>query len=92
MGKGSNGACEGGKETLGCGRIQVGNVMNMLARRTRITRREARLALRFCVSVCLVFYIVYTPIHLYLEPHSEEATISSTAAFGFGDRLSGGFR
>lgn len=30
-------------------------------------------ALRFCAALWLVFYIAYTPIHLYLEPHCEHS-------------------
>lgn len=35
--------------------------------------------LRFCAALVLVFQIVYTPIHLYYEPHSDEAESSATA-------------
>lgn len=36
-------------------------------------RRQASAALRLCAALWLVLYIVYTPIHLNLEPHSDEA-------------------
>jgi len=35
--------------------------------------RQATAALRFCAALWLVFYTAYTPIHLYLEPHSNAA-------------------
>ena len=42
-------------------------------------RRMAGAVLRFCVALWLVLQIVYTPIHLSLEPHSEEAEFSAAA-------------
>ena len=43
------------------------------------TSRTAGAALRFCVALWLVVQIVYTPIHLSVEPHSEEADFSGSA-------------
>ena len=37
------------------------------------------MVLRFCVSLLLVLQIVYTPIHLYRVPHSDEADGSAAA-------------
>ena len=45
-------------------------------RGTGRSRRQAGAVLRVCAALWLVFYIVYTPIHLYREPHSESADIS----------------
>jgi hypothetical protein len=50
------------------------------ARRPRHTRRTAKAVLRVCASLCLVFHIVYTPIHLCLEPHSDDTDIRASAA------------
>lgn len=36
-------------------------------------RRQVGAALRWCATLWLVLYIAYTPIHLYLEPHSDGA-------------------
>lgn len=44
----------------------------MQKRWTGRTSRTAGTALRLCLGLGLVFYIVYAPIHLYLEPHSED--------------------
>jgi hypothetical protein len=46
---------------------------------TRRTSRMAGAALRLCVGLWLVLQIVYTPIHLYREPHSDEAEIKVPA-------------
>jgi hypothetical protein len=35
-------------------------------------------AVRFCVAVWLVLQFIYTPIHTYLEPHSEVADFKSS--------------
>ena len=35
-------------------------------------------ALRFCVAVWLVLQVIYTPIHTYLEPHSDVADFKSS--------------
>lgn len=43
------------------------------ARGTRRNRRTACAVLCFCTVLWLVLYIVYTPIHLWLEPHSHDA-------------------
>ena len=51
----------------------------MQRRWTSRTRRMACAALRLCVSLWLVLEILYTPIHLYGEPHSDEADISAPA-------------
>ena len=42
--------------------------------------RSAGALLRLCAVLWLVVYIVYTPIHLCLEPHFEEAVCSATTA------------
>ena len=44
------------------------------------TSREAGAALRLCVGLWLILQIVYTPIHLYLEPHSDGADSRSWGA------------
>jgi hypothetical protein len=55
-------------------------------RSVRRARRQARAALAFCVVVWLVFCIVYTPIHLCLEPHSDgENPSTGTASAHSGD-------
>jgi hypothetical protein len=36
--------------------------------------------LRCCATLWLVFYIGYTPIHLYLEPHCDDSHAGSGAA------------
>ena len=41
------------------------------------TRRQASGVLRLCAALWLVVQIVYTPIHLYREPHSDEAEMSA---------------
>ena len=51
----------------------------MERRWTGHTSRMAGAVLRFCVALWLVLQIVYTPIHLSLEPHSEEAEFSAAA-------------
>jgi hypothetical protein len=43
------------------------------------TSRKAGAALRFCVALLLGLQIVYTPIHLYRVPHSDEADFSAAA-------------
>jgi hypothetical protein len=40
--------------------------------------------LRFCVALLLILQIAYTPIHLSLEPHSDEADFSAAAPRGSG--------
>lgn len=49
-------------------------------RRTRHARRQASAVLRFCVALWLLLTIAYTPIHLCLEPHSDEADSGLAAA------------
>ena len=49
----------------------------MQRRWTGRTSRMAGAALRLCVGLWLVVQIVYTPIHLYREPHSDEAEMSA---------------
>jgi len=49
----------------------------MQRRWTGRTSRMAGAAMRLCVGLWLVLQIVYTPIHLYREPHSDEADISA---------------
>jgi len=46
------------------------------------TSRTTGAALRLCIALWLVLQIVYTPIHLYLAPHSEEADFSAPAPRG----------
>ena len=41
--------------------------------------REVGAVLRFWAALLLVFHILYTPIHLYRVPHSEEADFSAAA-------------
>jgi hypothetical protein len=41
----------------------------------------AGVVLRLCVALLLVLQIVYAPIHLYREPHSNEADISGAPPF-----------
>jgi hypothetical protein len=43
------------------------------------TRQKACALIHLCAALWLVFYIVYTPIHLYLEPHSVGADCSTSA-------------
>ena len=43
------------------------------------TGRKAWGAVRFFAALWMVFYIAYTPIHLYLEPHSERGNASTGA-------------
>jgi hypothetical protein len=46
---------------------------NAIHRRgTGRTSRRAGAALRRCLALLLILQIVYTPIHLYLEAHSDE--------------------
>jgi hypothetical protein len=45
------------------------------------TGRKAWGAIRFFAALWMVFYIAYTPIHLYLEPHSDGGNASSGTAF-----------
>lgn len=49
-------------------------------RRSRRTGHRFRGALRFCAALWMLFSVAYTPIHLYLEPHSDEADAGTTAA------------
>ena len=44
------------------------------------TSRVAGAALRSCVALWLILQIVFTSIHLYLEPHSDAADLASSAA------------
>jgi hypothetical protein len=44
------------------------------------TSRVAGAALRSCVALWLILQIVFTSFHLYLEPHSDGADFSSSAA------------
>jgi hypothetical protein len=43
------------------------------------TSRKAGAALHLCVALLLVLQIVYTPIHLYQVPHSDEIDFSAAA-------------
>ena len=60
--------------------------MNSLAHRqwTGRSRHQAGAALRLCTALWLVFYIVYTPIHLYRVPHSDGADCATSAVPGGG--------
>lgn len=49
------------------------------------TRRQASGALRLCAALWLVLSIVYTPIHLCLEPHLDSAGFRPGAAAPVGD-------
>ena len=53
------------------------------------TSRAAGAALRLSVGLWLVLQIVYTPIHLYRVPHSEEADFSAPAPLGTAAALDG---
>jgi hypothetical protein len=52
------------------------------------TGRKAWGAVRLLAALWMAFYIAYTPIHLYLEPHSDggDAT-TGTASARSGDRV-----
>jgi|GEM_PF-3005542 len=52
----------------------------MQKRWTGRTSRTAGAALRSCVALWLILQIVFTSIHLYLEPHSSGADSSSSGA------------
>jgi len=57
---------------------------------SRRTGQKARGALWFCAALWLVFYIAYTPIHLYLEPHCDGAHVGTgPAPVHNGDCLAG---
>ena len=49
-------------------------------------RLTAGMVVRCCVAVWLVLKIVYTPLHLYLEPHTDTADVRSPVA---SDRTAG---
>ena len=61
----------------------------MQRRWTGAASRTAGAALRLCVGLWLVLQIVYTPIHLYRVPHSEEADFSAPAPLGTAAALDG---
>lgn len=44
------------------------------------TSRMVGEALRFCVALLLSLQFIYTPLHMYLEPHSELADTRSSGA------------
>lgn len=56
--------------------------MNRAARkqRTRCSRGLTPAAARACLVLLLVLQIVYTPLHLFLEPHSDEADFCGAGA------------
>ena len=55
---------------------------------SRSTGRKAWGAVRFFAALWMAFYIAYTPIHLYLEPHVDGGSASSeTACTHRGDRV-----
>jgi hypothetical protein len=56
------------------------------------TSRMAGAALRLCVGLWLVVQIVYTPIHLYREPHSDEADVSPPTPLASGAAYEGDAR
>lgn len=75
-------------ETVNSAHDFAANAMSrwMERRWTRSISREAGAALRFAASLLLVLQLLYTPIHLYGVPHSDEADLpatglASTAAF-----------
>lgn len=68
-------------------------------RGTGEARRKAGEILRFGVALWLVFYLVYTPFHLYCVPHSDETQSSPSAPMAHavalvdgGDHPEGGHR
>lgn len=53
-------------------------------RGTGRTSRRAGAVLRRCLALLLVLQIVYTPIHLYLEAHSDEVEFSAAVGSASG--------